>query len=395
MLISRTTAADSGGWTPLMLALLADSPRSRRLGCVRLLLDAKADPAVVSNLLETPLHLAASIGSLEAVKLLRQKCKTGDLDPITAEMVLKAVKLLKKDTALGIDFLDVWILRSISHEQAQAIADLLNQCEHSLVWPIQTFINIIVLMGKPNGGIRPIALMPMIYRLWTKIRKHQIAIWDINHVGPWDAAIKGSSALRAAVIGALYDEVASLNHEMVATILWDMEKFYDSIDAVLTKAQELDEAGFDAYFALATFEEAGSRKVTNVKELRTFCLDLDCGPSKEYENQNEAMLALRGFCKKLDLPKPLLINSGRGIHVYWFLSEPISMEEWLPVAETLKRLCAEHNLLADPAVTADAARVLRVPRTHNHKTFEKSTTTKKTVGINFKFVIITVSKILF
>lgn len=43
------------------------------------------------------------------------------------------------------------------------------------------------------------------------------------------------------------------------------------------------------------------------------------------------------------------------------------MEEWLPVAETLKRLCAEHNLLADPAVTADAARVLRVPRTHNHK----------------------------
>ena len=80
------------------------------------------------------------------------------------------------------------------------------------------------------------------------------------------------------------------------------------------------------------------------------------------------MLALRGFCKKLDLPKPLLINSGRGIHVYWFLSEPISMEEWLPVAETLKRLCAEHNLLADPAVTADAARVLRVPRTHNHKT---------------------------
>jgi len=44
------------------------------------------------------------------------------------------------------------------------------------------------------------------------------------------------------------------------------------------------------------------------------------------------------------------------------------MEEWLPVAETLKRLCAEHNLLADPAVTADAARVLRVPRTHNHKT---------------------------
>ena len=168
---------------------------------------------------------------------------------------------------------------------------------------------------------------------------------------------------RALGEGGFYCVFASLGSENRR-----VQKFYDSIDAVLTKAQELDEAGFDAYFALATFEEAGSRKVANVKELRAFFLDLDCGPSKDYENQNEAMLALREFCKKLDLPKPLLINSGRGMHVYWFLSEPISMEEWLPVAETLKRLCADHNLLADPAVTSDAARVLRVPHTHNHKT---------------------------
>ena len=168
---------------------------------------------------------------------------------------------------------------------------------------------------------------------------------------------------RALGEGGFYCVFASLGSENRR-----VQKFYNSIDAVLTKAQELDEAGFDAYFALATFEEAGSRKVANVKELRAFFLDLDCGPSKDYENQNEAMLALREFCKKLDLPKPLLVNSGRGIHVYWFLSEPVSMSEWLPVAETLKRLCADHNLLADPAVTSDAARVLRVPHTHNHKT---------------------------
>lgn len=147
-----------------------------------------------------------------------------------------------------------------------------------------------------------------------------------------------------------------------------LQKFYDSIDAVLAKAKELDKDGYDAYFALATFNDKGSRKVTNVKELKAFFLDLDCGPSKDYEDQREALSALQKFCKKLDLPRPLLINSGRGVHVYWFLSEPVSMEEWLPVAERLKQLCAEHNLLADPAVTADAARVLRIPDTHNHKT---------------------------
>ena len=43
------------------------------------------------------------------------------------------------------------------------------------------------------------------------------------------------------------------------------------------------------------------------------------------------------------------------------------LDDWLPVAERLKSLCASNKFLADPAVTADAARVLRVPRTHNYK----------------------------
>jgi hypothetical protein len=63
------------------------------------------------------------------------------------------------------------------------------------------------------------------------------------------------------------------------------QKFYTSVSAVIDSAQELDARGFDAYFALATFEEEGSRKVSNVKQLKSFFLDLDCGPSKDYANQ--------------------------------------------------------------------------------------------------------------
>ena len=57
-----------------------------------------------------------------------------------------------------------------------------------------------------------------------------------------------------------------------------VQKFYDSTDALLDAAYEFDESGFDVYFALATFEESKSRKVDNIKQLRTFFLDLDCGP---------------------------------------------------------------------------------------------------------------------
>ena len=145
------------------------------------------------------------------------------------------------------------------------------------------------------------------------------------------------------------------------------QKFYDSIDAVIENAHKFDEQGFDTYFALATFHDAGSRKVDNVKQLRAFFLDLDCGPSKDFQTQQEAIGALKDFCRKVSLPRPLMINSGRGVHVYWMLKEAVDLETWLPVAEKLKRLCAEHNFLADTAVTADAARVLRVPETHNYK----------------------------
>lgn len=146
-----------------------------------------------------------------------------------------------------------------------------------------------------------------------------------------------------------------------------VQKFYPDLDAVIYAAHNFDAEGFDAYFALGTFSEVGSRDATNVKQLRAFFLDLDCGPTKDYPDQPTALAALRGFCRQLNLPRPTLINSGRGIHVYWPLVMPVPRETWLPVAERLKALCKQHGLRADPVVTADAARVLRVPGTHNHK----------------------------
>lgn len=146
-----------------------------------------------------------------------------------------------------------------------------------------------------------------------------------------------------------------------------IQKFYTDLDAVIHAAHNLDEDGFDAYFALGTFDEAGSRDAANVRQLRALFLDLDCGPTKDYEDQGSALRALRLFCKTLKLPRPTIVNSGRGIHVYWPLTVPVSRETWIPVAEKLKAACKKHGLNADPVVTADAARVLRVPGTHNHK----------------------------
>lgn len=146
-----------------------------------------------------------------------------------------------------------------------------------------------------------------------------------------------------------------------------VQKFYDSIESVIDAAHNFDGEGYDAYYALGTFTEAGSREAPNVKQLRAFFLDLDCGPTKEYDSQTDALAALRTFCKQTKLPRPTLVNSGRGIHAYWPLVKPISREMWVPVAEDFKALCRVKGMRADPAVTSDAARILRVPATHNYK----------------------------
>ena len=145
------------------------------------------------------------------------------------------------------------------------------------------------------------------------------------------------------------------------------QRFYEDINVLVQEAHDLDSLGYDVYFGLAAFNTGGSRKSDNVKHLRSFFLDLDCGPSKDYPTKKAALNALKSFCETVRLPKPLCVDSGRGIHCYWPLSDNIPPDDWVPVAEKLKSLCARYKLYADPAVTSDIARVLRVPTTRNHK----------------------------
>ncbi|NDG30752.1 hypothetical protein EB118_11845 [bacterium] len=146
-----------------------------------------------------------------------------------------------------------------------------------------------------------------------------------------------------------------------------IKKFVASAEEIIEAGKQLVEDGFDAYFACATFEQPTTRSGDNTKEFRALWLDIDCGPAKTYKDRDEGDKALKEFCQKLKLPEPTLVNSGRGLHAYWVLTEGITKEEWLPVANRLKALCDEFGLDADHSRTADCASILRVPGTLNLK----------------------------
>jgi hypothetical protein len=133
----------------------------------------------------------------------------------------------------------------------------------------------------------------------------------------------------------------------------------------------------NAFFAVAKFLTDADRTKDNVQSLKAFWLDIDCGPTKAqinkttgrpdgYATQKEGLQALQGFCKLVGLPKPTLINSGRGLHVYWRLTEAVSRDEWEPVAARLRELCFTHELYVDSGVF-EVSRVLRIPGTYNFK----------------------------
>ena len=124
---------------------------------------------------------------------------------------------------------------------------------------------------------------------------------------------------------------------------------------------------YDVYFACSKYETHSTRTTDNVKNIKAFWLDIDCGEGKPYADQADGASALLAFCKTLGLPKPTLVNSGRGLHVYWTLTEAITRPDWKRIAEKLKSLCSTHKLDADPARTSDAASILRVPETLNYK----------------------------
>ena len=155
------------------------------------------------------------------------------------------------------------------------------------------------------------------------------------------------------------------------------QSFHETREEVDAKIAELVADKRDVYFALARFETAEERKKPNVKLLRSFWLDIDCGEAKAvvdektgkpdgYIDQYTAVQELHKFCELVGLPLPILVNSGRGIHAYWPLDRDVTRAEWEPVGKRLAQLCVTHNLYADPNVF-EVARILRVPGTFNFK----------------------------
>lgn len=171
--------------------------------------------------------------------------------------------------------------------------------------------------------------------------------------------------------------------------------YVQTIEEILTQAEQWVEKKYDTYFALASFKEAGSRTAENAQYMRSFFMDFDVSDTpapkkvgKVYETREDALDALDKFLVDSELGalgKPWVVSSGGGYHAYWPLDADVPVAMWKPAAEALKRLAHKHKMAIDYAVPADTARVLRIPDTINTKFNPPAPVTLVTKGDCFSF----------
>jgi hypothetical protein len=149
-------------------------------------------------------------------------------------------------------------------------------------------------------------------------------------------------------------------------------RFSTTLPGLFDHIRVLVEGGYNVYVAPNTFE-GHSRRAIDAVWSKSFFIDLDVGPGK-HASKAVALEALDAFLDTSGLPPPAVVDSGTGIQAYWVFGEDVRTNEWKPYAEKFKALCLANGLNIDPAVTADAARIMRCPDTYNYKTTPPSPT---------------------
>ena len=142
--------------------------------------------------------------------------------------------------------------------------------------------------------------------------------------------------------------------------------YFNSIDEMAQTCLRLDERKHNVYYGISSLDKK-RRLQTNVRATKVVAMDIDCGEGKPYATWREAAKAVGDFLCNTELPRPMFVASGRGLHIYWVFDRELAPTEWLPLAEALKALALSKGLAIDAPLTTNSALILRPVGTHNPK----------------------------
>lgn len=105
------------------------------------------------------------------------------LAPLTADVLADSIKAMSVRKAKGLDGWSVLDLKNLPPSFLPRLADIFNVIEETGVWPEHQLTGLISLIPKPGKGakpedMRPITVMPILYRLWARTRLKDLIKWQ-------------------------------------------------------------------------------------------------------------------------------------------------------------------------------------------------------------------------
>lgn len=144
----------------------------------------------------------------------------------------------------------------------------------------------------------------------------------------------------------------------------------------------------NVYHACATFTEQ-KRTQKTVDKVRCLWVDIDF---KDI-NQEEAITQLGRLEGTPFDDNYWIIFSGNGIHLYWFLDEPVDLATWKELSNLLQKTLQEKKIVYDTSRTGDAASLMRLVGSWNVKNEVTAVEIlQHTNEVLHKFVIINLCK---
>jgi len=149
----------------------------------------------------------------------------------------KTSRTFKKRTGVAPDGWHPRHYALMSDDALETVADFFEIVEMASLLPEQQRQVYVFLLDKSTGGTRPIGLFTAMYRLWSKTRQADAARWAGANDRAYFAAGKGRSTVDPIWRKAVRGQLAKDPGVLVATLGWDLRKFYEMMSHDRLRAQ--------------------------------------------------------------------------------------------------------------------------------------------------------------
>ncbi|HUU62073.1 MAG TPA: reverse transcriptase domain-containing protein, partial [Acidimicrobiia bacterium] len=185
---------------------------------------------------------------------------------LTRWAVDRACRSFACGTGLGWDALHPRALLRCSDDLISLLIQIMLRCEALGEWPAAVALVVIVLLPKPDGGFRPIGLLPLLPRLWMRARREIATEWERVNKRPYLYAGEAMGAHVAVWKQAARAELAAVVGTDYALVLLDLVKAFERVphDVVQREAKKLGYPMWLLRLSFATYRLGRVLRVGNV-----------------------------------------------------------------------------------------------------------------------------------